>query len=108
MSTQTSKFIHWFKDIGLDNVPSVGGKGASLGELMGAGITIPDGFVVTTDAFHDFMQSLNAELGIIDLINNLDSENLTEITSITKNIRAKIEQTELPINILEDISQACF
>lgn len=105
--SNNNNFIQWFKDIGLDHVPSVGGKGASLGELMRAGISIPDGFVVTTTAFHEFMQTLNEELGIINLINRLDPENLDEITAVTKTIRARIEQTELPASLLQTITEAC-
>jgi pyruvate,water dikinase len=44
----------WFEDIGRDDRARVGGKGASLGELMRAGIDVPRGFVVTVDAFRRF------------------------------------------------------
>jgi phosphoenolpyruvate synthase/pyruvate phosphate dikinase len=43
-----------FSEIGSEDIPSVGGKGASLGEMTSAGIPVPPGFVVTTDAFVDF------------------------------------------------------
>jgi pyruvate,water dikinase len=47
-------FLLWFDEIGLDDRASVGGKGASLGELRGAGIDVPPGFVVTASAFRRF------------------------------------------------------
>jgi len=41
----------WFKDIDKNDIPLVGGKGANLGELVKAGIPVPDGFVVTAKAY---------------------------------------------------------
>ena len=43
--------VAWFRDVGIADRPTVGGKGGSLGELDGAGIPVPPGFVVTTAAF---------------------------------------------------------
>src|SRR6202795_1951714 len=50
-----AKYISWFRDIGLDDRPKVGGKGGSLGELYRGGINVPPGFVVRTEAFEDFI-----------------------------------------------------
>src|SRR4051794_41327318 len=52
-----------FADVGRDDVLSAGGKGASLGELLRAGIRVPDGFVVTTAAFREAMGALADEIG---------------------------------------------
>ena len=51
MSSMPYPLISWFKDIGIQDRPSVGGKGASLGEMVRTGIRVPNGFVVTTTAF---------------------------------------------------------
>ena len=55
-----SEAISWFADIGLADRPTVGGKGGSLGELtqmgIGAGIDVPPGFVVRTEAFEAFVR----------------------------------------------------
>ncbi len=54
-------FVRWFNDIGLDDVPLVGGKNASLGEmyreLAGRGVRVPNGFAITADAYRHFMQA---------------------------------------------------
>ena len=55
---QVTKYISWFRDIGLDDRPKVGGKGGSLGELHRAGINVPPGFVVRTEAFEGFIDTL--------------------------------------------------
>ena len=52
--------ILWFKDISLEDVPRVGGKNASLGEMIRElgkeGISVPDGFALTADAYFDFLE----------------------------------------------------
>ncbi len=53
-SGRESEFLLWFDEIGIDDRASVGGKGASLGELRRAGIDVPPGFVVTASAFRRF------------------------------------------------------
>ena len=52
-----------FAGVGRDDVLTAGGKGASLGELLRAGIRVPDGFVVTTAAFREAMGALADEIG---------------------------------------------
>ena len=53
--TGSRSYIRWFKEIGIDNVPLVGGKNASLGEmyqnLTADGVRVPNGFAITADAY---------------------------------------------------------
>ncbi|MCK5596713.1 MAG: hypothetical protein KAJ04_04625 [Candidatus Eisenbacteria sp.] len=50
--------VVWFRDVGLDDLPLVGGKNASLGELIRLeGVKVPNGFVITTHAFESFSAS---------------------------------------------------
>ena len=55
------RFIRWFAELGMEDVPLVGGKNASLGEmyrqLTPQGIRVPNGFAVTTDAYRYFLQA---------------------------------------------------
>ena len=53
--------IAWFDEIGLGDREQVGGKGGSLGELQRAGIAVPPGFVVRTEAFERFLAALERE-----------------------------------------------
>ena len=70
MATDVS-FVRWFSEIGMDDVSSVGGKNASLGELYrelaGAGIRVPNGFAITADGYRRFVQAtgLEAKIGAI-------------------------------------------
>jgi len=56
--------IAWFKEIDKDDVSSVGGKGANLGEMVNAGFPVPDGFVVTAHAYYDFLRTNNLSIKI--------------------------------------------
>jgi len=96
MSNTRKDFIHWFADIGLKHWPSVGGKGASLGELMRAEIAIPNGFVVTTAAFRAFIKDLEDQLGIVSRIGKLDPDDLNQVTAVTADIRQQIDKTPIP------------
>jgi pyruvate, water dikinase len=63
-------FIAWFDGIGADDTPTVGGKGANLGELTRAGLAVPPGFVVTADAYLEAMD----EGGVRDELKALFAE----------------------------------
>ena len=52
--------VAWFREVGISDRPTVGGKGGSLGELTRAGIAVPPGFVVTTSAFERFLEVIEA------------------------------------------------
>ena len=50
------KAIVWFKEVTRKDIPLVGGKGANLGEMTNADIPVPPGFIVTADAYYDFLE----------------------------------------------------
>ena len=95
MSTEIP-VVAWFDAIGLSDRPAVGGKGGSLGELTRAGIAVPPGFVVRTEAFEQFVVALDAAEPLRACIEALDSDDLDEVSAVTAKIRARIEQTPLP------------
>ena len=103
---KTEKHILWFKDIFLSDIPRVGGKGGSLGELCGAGIRVPDGFVVTTDAFTDFLDLLDSQHGIRQKISGLDSEDHSQIDKVTAKIRKLVEHAPPPQELIDHLNDA--
>lgn len=96
----------WFADVGLGDRSSVGGKGCSLGELTRAGIAVPAGFVVRTDAFETFIRFLDAERPLRAPIETLDPEDLSTVAECSKAIRARIEETPLPHEVRDAILSA--
>jgi pyruvate,water dikinase len=98
--------VRWFADIGLGDRLSVGGKGASLGELVRAGAAVPPGFVVTTAAFERFLASIDPAGRIrarIEAMVPADSDGLAKTSEA---IRAELESAVLPADLLADIAAA--
>jgi pyruvate,water dikinase len=93
-----------FADVGRDDVPRAGGKGASLGELLRAGIRVPDGFVVTTAAFREAMGALADEIG--GRVTVLDPADADRLATVTAEIRALVESAPPPPAVADAITAA--
>lgn len=91
--------VSWFKDIGINDRPSVGGKGASLGELIRAGIRVPPGFVVTTAAFERYLDETDKQGTIRTTVEQLDAGDVTAITEASTALRQRIMQTPMPADL---------
>src|ERR1019366_9278470 len=88
-----------FRDIGIADRPTVGGKGASLGELTRAGIRMPPGFVVSTAAFERFIAEIDPQGSIRRAIEGLSAGDLVTISKVAEGIRARIVGAPLPDDI---------
>jgi pyruvate,water dikinase len=104
--SEGGKTIVWFNEVTKDDVPLVGGKGANLGEMTGAQIPVPPGFIVTANAYFDFIK----ESKLIDKIRNLlepldpsDSRQLQQIADQTKQL---ILNATMPPKLASEIKQA--
>jgi pyruvate, water dikinase len=102
----STQIIGWFADIGLHDRPQVGGKGGSLGELQRAGIDVPPGFVVKTDAFERFLQSLEQQSPLRARVESVDPDDLGAVQACCKELRARVEGAQLPSDVLDEISAA--
>jgi pyruvate,water dikinase len=98
--------VGWFADLGLADRPQVGGKGGSLGELARAGIAVPPGFVVKTAAFERFVEAAEKEAPVRALIESVDADNLTAVTALSQQLRARIEAAPLPQELAQAIERA--
>jgi pyruvate,water dikinase len=101
-----SEYIAWFEDIGLGDREQVGGKGASLGELQRAGFAVPPGYVVRTAGFERFLASLERESPVRARVAALPADDLEAITACCKTLRRRIEETELPGELLAELGAA--
>ena len=78
--------VVWFSDVSKDDIPLVGGKGANLGEMTNAGIPVPPGFIVTANAYFDFIEQsgLHDKIkAILDPVDVHDSRPLQVASSTT-------------------------
>jgi pyruvate, water dikinase len=99
-------FVRWFDDVGLGDRTSVGGKGASLGELTRAGIAVPPGFVVTTAAFELALSVLDPGGVIRRQISQLAGGDLQSVSRVTEAIRGRIVAAELPRELVCAVGEA--
>lgn len=103
---QRAENILWFKEISKADIPSVGGKGANLGELMGAGLPVPDGFVLTVKAYFDFLKKYQIERKILQTTIGLDVENNPALNKAAKEIKEEILKHPLPSDLEKEIISA--
>ena len=103
-----SEFLRNFADIGITDRQSVGGKGASLGEMSHAGLPVPHGCVVTTAAFERFLGTVDPAGSIRRGVAELLPSNLEKIAETSAAVRARIESTTLPLDLVESIRQHYF
>ena len=91
--------ILWFESVGMADVPSVGGKNASLGELLsklaGSGVRVPAGFATTAQMYHDFLQANDLEPRITDQIAAYHASKAT-LAESGHAIRALILEADFP------------
>jgi pyruvate,water dikinase len=101
-----AKYISWFHDIGLVDRPKVGGKGGSLGELHRAGINVPPGFVVRTEAFGGFIDALERRSPLRSCVEGLAADELDGMGVVSRELRARIEDAPLPADLQQEIRDA--
>jgi pyruvate, water dikinase len=98
--------VAWFKDVGIADRPTVGGKGGSLGELTQAGIAVPPGFVVTTAAFELFLEALEARAPVRGKVAALDPTDLGAATKLSEELRRRVIEEPMPAEVEKAIRVA--
>ncbi|ACL38124.1 phosphoenolpyruvate synthase [Pseudarthrobacter chlorophenolicus A6] len=102
--------VLWFSDLGLSDLDQVGGKNASLGEMVrnlaSAGVKVPDGFATTADAYRRFLAESGLDARIEGILEDLDSGDVAALTVVGKQIRDLIRETPYPKGFEEQIRSA--
>ncbi|GAT74965.1 phosphoenolpyruvate synthase [Microbacterium sp. HM58-2] len=102
--------ILWFTQIGMNDVAQVGGKNASLGEMVsnlsGAGVSVPGGFATTADAYREFLATDGLYDRIRTAVEALDVDDVAELARVGATVREWIEQQPLPAAFEADIREA--
>ncbi len=98
--------ILWFDQLGIEDVPLVGGKNASLGEmyrnLSSLGVKIPNGFAVTSKAYWHFLETAGIKEKIHEILSDLDTRSIKNLRERGEKVRKTILAAELP----DDLKQA--
>jgi pyruvate,water dikinase len=102
--------IRWFEDVGIEDIPLVGGKNASLGEmyreLAPRGVKVPNGFAVTADAYRRFLHETGLDQEITQILKDLDTRDLDNLRQRGRNIRQTILAAVLPRELEQAIAEA--
>ncbi len=105
-----NKFILWFKEVGIKDIPLVGGKNAALGEMFSnltkLGIQVPNGFAITSYAYQYFLQTTGVKKEIKNALTGLDTKNIKDLQARGKAVRHLIVSAKLPQELIESITSA--
>lgn len=108
MSTQS--YIRFFEELKIEDIPLVGGKNASLGEmyqqLTPEGVSIPNGFAITAEAYRFLLTENNLWGTLHDIIDPLDGENVSDLAVSGQQARELIYKAEFPDQLTKEIIQA--
>jgi pyruvate,water dikinase len=98
--TDSTSYIRWFKELDIDDVTSVGGKNASLGEmyqnLTAEGVQVPNGFAITAQAYSYVLEHNEAWPLLHAVLDGLDPDNIKDLQACGKKARAIVLACTLP------------
>ena len=103
-------YVVLFEQLRMTDVDSVGGKNASLGEMIsqlsGAGVRVPGGFATTADAFRDFLKASGLDKRIAERLTTLNPEDVRELANAGSQIRQWIIDIPFPAKLEAEIKTA--
>jgi len=102
--------ILWFEDITMADVPQVGGKNASLGEMIqnltSEGVKTPSGFATTSDAYRYFLRETGLDDFVEETLAGVSKDDLTDLARRGKKVRDKFYRAKFPDDLTKEISAA--
>lgn len=109
-AARSPRFVKWFADIGIQDIPLVGGKNASLGEmfreLTSKGVKVPNGFAITAEAYRHFFSEAALDQKVARLLRDLDTGKLDALHQRGSEIRHAILSAEFPTDLTDEILEA--
>jgi pyruvate,water dikinase len=108
MSVRGAKYILQFKDVGKQDVKIAGGKGANLGEMTRAGLPVPPGFIVTSDAYSSFIERSGLRGKIEQALASIDYNNNRVLEKTSAAIEHLINTSAMPDDIADEIKRSYF
>ncbi len=105
-----SEYVMWFNQLGMNDVDRVGGKNASLGEMISnlsnAGVSVPNGFATTADAYREFLSQSGLDDKIHTALTALDVDDVNALAAEGKRIRQLVSDTPFPAALDKAIEDA--
>ncbi|CAM4170426.1 phosphoenolpyruvate synthase [Pseudoalteromonas maricaloris] len=103
-------YVLWYQELGMQDVPRVGGKNASLGEMISnlanAGVQVPGGFATTADAFNEFLEQSGLNEKIHSILDTLDVDDVNELAKVGTQIRQWVIDTPFQPELDKAIREA--
>jgi len=103
-------YVRWFRDLSVDDVPLVGGKNASLGELVREltpkGVRVPNGFAITAQAYRDMLERAGASHRLRELLDGVDKNDVRDLARRGLAARELVYGAGLPEDLREQILAA--
>lgn len=100
------KEIVWFNEVGKNDVASVGGKGANLGELTNSHIPVPPGFIITAEAYYSFLEETDLSSKISEELKPLNHHDSKQLQQIAEKIQQIVMDAPMPLALSKEIGQA--
>ncbi len=104
------EYIRWFGDLGIDDVPLVGGKNASLGELYRQlaplGVNVPNGFAITAAAYRDTLTNSGAWPELEEIMGGVDKTDVTDLAARARRAREIVYESPLTEQLRDEIITA--
>ena len=104
--SHSNKAIVWFNEVGKKDLASVGGKGANLGELTNAQIPVPPGFIVTAQAYYDFLAQTGISEQIKNLLAGINRQDSKQLQQIAEEVQQVIIKAETPVDLVKMVKEA--
>jgi pyruvate,water dikinase len=105
--TMIQEFVKWFEDLTIGDVPSVGGKNASLGEMIRnlgqKGVRVPSGFAITAYAYKYMIEKAGIDVKIKEILTGLNTHDVADLAVRGQQIRNLIKSTPVPAELEESI-----
>jgi pyruvate,water dikinase len=97
--------VVWLHDVGKEDLPLVGGKNASLGEMLRSGIPVPPGFAVTTRAYEEFLEAGKIRGAMIHALQGLHPDDVGQVNQASRRIRSLVEGAEISLEMEDEIGE---
>lgn len=108
--SQDYRYIRWFNQLSIQDIPLVGGKNASLGEmyraLAGEGIRVPNGFAITAEAYRYLLDQAGAWPRLHELLDDVDADDVADLARRAQQARELVYAAPLPADLQAEINAA--